>query len=1108
MECPSCLQIGRVWPVEPDDVFCGLCGGQLRRVQLSVSGARAPEESEDADQGTADEVWTWIVSSAAGATPLNLEVRSVGRFGTKLQTIEVEPAGRAAVACQPAQLQPGEDPLPAQLRLLQPLTDGFLSLSLIACGDFPKTPVKIRVIAAPRRLIAQEEQDADFGGLEGQGFSKAEVATVRDGRLVYRLGELKLEPWSSGRAVILLRAENQQGLGAIGIAATAYEALEGEPVRVETPAPGHDQCRIILVASDPEHAASGIVRLELAAVNRPVIEIPVRLEPGRTEWTCVEPADPEQDAAGAVFRMPAGYPAVLSVEFQNQGQQVDGFKSFRLRLKPSGNQLTCRVFDGNDSLGEIALMRGLGQAVNLKFRVRLTALAVGNHYVDLDLVAVADAGGAEVPLSIRRRVPVQVTAAHSNGDEARRRHRLVVDFGTTNTCLTLLDPEGIGGQPIYLPRLADQRRSESDADLIPTYLWLSATRDRDDPDVQIGYPAAVGPIRGGAGRLFREFKPEIGGDTTYPVPIAAMAPSRQEYKATDLMKFFLRELLLEVRSTLGNELIDALYVTYPATFTSTQRQAVESILRDVAKWGVIGETEALVDEANAGAFRDLYEFLWHAHRQEELPPQAHAMIFDIGGGTIDVAMIRARRSNGEAQNRIAGGDGAVGDVGLSPGAATALAAAPFAGSAGRGGDLQASFGDSAVATQAAVSSPSTVSSPAEPIVYQLEPIGITGLRDFAGKNITEALARLLEEKLYAKLYGRSDGMNLRNPGCVPLTVAIERQGRALPAIVEAAQKNHRFLLELAELIKEKSYGHNTEELNFEDQDWYDELNNDLVADALPVINDQMIFAKLLKVSAIDPEITLATVSYGEWRAWLGQIEVSRRELDSEIGPGLDEAFGRAKRMWEQITASDATGNTHPRKLDLFLMAGGSSCLPILWRKAQQWLGVSPSQIRHDSHWAKRKVAMGAANYAAARRGVTTLAVMPPMNISEYVLLPIGYRENLQMFSTLYASGTRISPVDGSPVDRQYTLYDTQLDLVVFESVDYRPHFWKPENDPKLKRLGLRAPGKEPLTTYRLQFANPRAAVVRHRIEAPPHAPRKMIVEYQSRNGLERKDQRI
>ncbi|MFM8385963.1 MAG: hypothetical protein ACKOCB_03940 [Planctomycetia bacterium] len=488
----------------------------------------------------------------------------------------------------------------------------------------------------------------------------------------------------------------------------------------------------------------------------------------------------------------------------------------------------------------------------------------------------------------------------------------------------------------------------------------------------------------------------------------------------DLARWFLEELILSARERLGNAPLEGLYLTYPTAFSIQQRQALERIAERLRAMGIVGAIELALDEGTAAAFDDVYHTLLKAVRTAR-PACYTALTIDIGGGTTDIAVLQVRRPEHQA--------------GQMP----------------------------------------------EADVYRMLPLGLTGIRDFGGSNVTEAMTCLMERQ-FATLHARQPYPWLPLPG----DARIEGP-HAGPEERAAALANRDFLRDIAQALKESVYGNwgalrTDDELDLSSEDWHASLKTGLLPEGLDAIHLHRLTRKLHVVerAGARPRAVLNP------KSWLGKICLTRDAVDAVLEPAIVEAFQRATRLL------DATTQEGPRSPDQVFFSGGSCQLPLLWKLAARpveagGLGKQPGKIKFKVSRAKRKTCEGAALFLCAKGLVGSLRFEDPPTPQDFVLVPIVVQtastphRDLTAYEGLFGAGHLIpgtletAPTAGD-VQRTYHPPPGKVSVHLFENVDLRTTVWRPEATDEasaaerhLHGLGLRAGGKEKLCTVQIAF---------------------------------------
>jgi hypothetical protein len=228
-----------------------------------------------------------------------------------------------------------------------------------------------------------------------------------------------------------------------------------------------------------------------------------------------------------------------------------------------------------------------------------------------------------------------------------------------------------------------------------------------------------------------------------------------------------------------------------------------------------------------------------------------------------------------------------------------------------------------------------------------------------------------------------------------------------------------------------------------------------------------------------------------------------------FAPALEEAFGRARRLWNSARAASDPDSLHRdyQPPDLFLLAGGSSQLPLVWkwaeRTGEQDLGFPAHRISFSQEEAKRKVALGGALYARVRKQDVSAAdvKIKPEDTLQFLLIPIVYEIQGRRYHRIFPTGYRVTP-EGTPQVWPHQPDDNgELDLLIYENMDYRDGPW--ELPRKLQDLKMYARGKEPLAQFNLHFQSSARTEVVYRVLREGELARKLLVQYKGRDGRPR-----
>lgn len=177
-----------------------------------------------------------------------------------------------------------------------------------------------------------------------------------------------------------------------------------------------------------------------------------------------------------------------------------------------------------------------------------------------------------------------------------------IDLGTTNSLVAELDNTG-------RPRIVHNREG---INLTPSVVHYQA-----GGKVTVGQEAKS--LIGIEKDVFSEFKREMGTSTTY-------LSSKGELTPTDLSALVLKRLKDDFESSVGKA--TSAVVTVPANFRNEAREATLAAIRETGL-----STDILLNEPTAAA-------LYYAN-VSGLQLNGYYVVFDLGGGTLDVSVIKA-----------------------------------------------------------------------------------------------------------------------------------------------------------------------------------------------------------------------------------------------------------------------------------------------------------------------------------------------------------------------------------------------------------------------------------------------------------------------------------
>jgi molecular chaperone DnaK len=193
-----------------------------------------------------------------------------------------------------------------------------------------------------------------------------------------------------------------------------------------------------------------------------------------------------------------------------------------------------------------------------------------------------------------------------------------IDLGTTNSVVSVL----VAGKPEVVVNAEGGR-------LTPSAVAFTA-----DGEILVGESARRQAVTNPQ-RTFRSVKRQLGSDWSVDI-------DGRRYGAVELSAEILKKLKADAEAQLGGPVTQAV-IAVPARFNDAQRQAT----REAGQLAGL-EVLRLVAEPTAAAFAH------HLDRRSE----SNALVFDLGGGTFDVAVLRV--SGGVFDVKSTAGDTALG----------------------------------------------------------------------------------------------------------------------------------------------------------------------------------------------------------------------------------------------------------------------------------------------------------------------------------------------------------------------------------------------------------------------------------------------------------------
>ncbi|MDY7050971.1 MAG: molecular chaperone DnaK [Microcystis panniformis WG22] len=217
-----------------------------------------------------------------------------------------------------------------------------------------------------------------------------------------------------------------------------------------------------------------------------------------------------------------------------------------------------------------------------------------------------------------------------------------IDLGTTNSCIAVLE----GGQPIIVPNSEGGRTTPSIVGFGKGQRLVGQLAKRQ---AVTNAENTVYSIKRFIGRRWQDtevergrvaYRCQRGRDDTVNIKIRD-----REFTPQEISAMILQKLKADAEAYLGEPINEAV-ITVPAYFTDAQRQATKDA-------GIIAGLEVLriINEPTAAAL---------AYGLDKQNEDQHILVFDLGGGTFDVSILRLGKGVFEvkatAGNNHLGGD--------------------------------------------------------------------------------------------------------------------------------------------------------------------------------------------------------------------------------------------------------------------------------------------------------------------------------------------------------------------------------------------------------------------------------------------------------------------
>ncbi len=188
-----------------------------------------------------------------------------------------------------------------------------------------------------------------------------------------------------------------------------------------------------------------------------------------------------------------------------------------------------------------------------------------------------------------------------------------IDLGTSNSAASVME----AGSPVIIPSAEGQTMAGK---AFPSYVAFTK-----DGQLLVGEPARRQAVTNPEGTAF-EFKRKMGTNFKYNL-------GGKEYTPEQLSAFLLQKIKKDAEAYLGQPVTKAV-ITVPAYFDDSQRQATKNA-GEIAGLEVV----RVINEPTAAAF---------AYGLDKSGKDQKILVFDLGGGTLDVTIMDFGEADGQA----------------------------------------------------------------------------------------------------------------------------------------------------------------------------------------------------------------------------------------------------------------------------------------------------------------------------------------------------------------------------------------------------------------------------------------------------------------------------
>ena len=215
-------------------------------------------------------------------------------------------------------------------------------------------------------------------------------------------------------------------------------------------------------------------------------------------------------------------------------------------------------------------------------------------------------------------------------------HHLAIDFGTTNSCCAYIDDnDNFALKPIPLEESAKddtENPSTYDPTIMPSSI-IYRTESENGRDYDVGAKAETDRTDTRDGPYFiSSVKRWLGyrWDRQFP---------NKQWQPVDVVSHILKHIIDRAEDYLEQQnipsKIERCVITHPTKFNTSQQDALKQAFKKI---GIIEENLKLIDEASAASMGIIFD------NYSNLPENYRLLVYDFGGGTIDIALSQVTKN--------------------------------------------------------------------------------------------------------------------------------------------------------------------------------------------------------------------------------------------------------------------------------------------------------------------------------------------------------------------------------------------------------------------------------------------------------------------------------